>query len=280
VPTRGLPPWDGSPLAGRAIVLLGEQGLGDVLQFVRFAKLVEQRGGRVVLQSPPALVKLLTGCPGVDSIITPDVPLPADLATDQAIEASLMSLPAIFGCSQESLPNANPYLQLDAARTVAWAERLASYPGLKVGIAWQGNPNYRGDRFRSIPLSAFAPLAAVPGVTLISLQKGSGVEQIGSVPFDLRTLPEPVDADGPFLDTAAAMMHFDLIVTSDTSIAHLAGALGRPTWLALAEVPEWRWMLERSDTPWYPSMRLFRQTTSGDWAGVFAQMAEELKVMR
>ena len=277
VPTRGLPLWDGAPLAGRTIVLLGEQGLGDTLQFVRFAPLVKQRGGHVVVECSPPLMKLLDRCPGVDSLVTPHDPLPASPLPDGKVEASLMSLPGIFCCSQASLPKAVPYLQLDAARTAAWGQRLAAYDGLKIGIAWQGNTDYRGDRFRSIPLSAFAALAAVPGVRLCNLQKGFGTEQLADAPFGVLSLGDSLDADGPFLDTAAAMMHLDLIVTCDTSIGHLAGALGRPVWLALAHASEWRWMQGRADTPWYPTMRLFRQCTPGDWAGVFAQMAEELR---
>jgi hypothetical protein len=160
-------------------------------------------------------------------------------------------------------------------RIAAWKDRIGT-SGLRVGIAWQGYPGRHEDKGRSLPLKAFGALADVPGIRLISLQKGDGEEQIPDAGFPVETL-DGLDA-GPdaFLDTAAVMMNLDLIVTSDTSIAHLAGALGRPVQVALRRVPDWRWMLDRADSPWYPSMRLFRQHTDGDWAGVFAAIRAAL----
>ena len=156
----------------------------------------------------------------------------------------------------------------------AWRARIGEHR-LRVGIAWQGFSGRFEDRGRSIPLSAFAPLAQ-PGVRLISLQKGEGDEQVAGAGFEVETLPGLDDGPDAFVDTAAVMTTLDLIVTSDTSIAHLAAALGRPVWVALRLVPDWRWLLERSDSPWYPTMRLFRQRTDGDWAAVFAAIAQAL----
>jgi hypothetical protein len=152
--------------------------------------------------------------------------------------------------------------------------------GFRVGIAWQGDPSYRWDRDRSIPLRHFAPLGRVAGVRLISLQKGPGMEQLREVSglFPVIDLgPRLDESAGAFMDTAAAMKNLDLVITSDTAVAHLAGAMGVPVWLALAFAPEWRWLLEREDSPWYPHMRLFRQSRRGDWEGVFARMAGELR---
>ena len=173
---------------------------------------------------------------------------------------------------------APPYLAADPDRVTVWRERIGAH-GRRIGIAWQGNPASAAERGRSIPLREFLPLAQVPGVRLISLQKHHGLEQLAGVPDGLRieTLGDDFDA-GPdaFIDTAAVMQCLDMVITSDTSVAHLAGALGRPVWVGLQHVPDWRWMLEGEDSLWYPTMRLFRQTRRGDWGGVFARMAELL----
>ena len=190
-----------------------------------------------------------------------------------------MSLPHVLGTDLHTIPHDVPYLSADAILVEQWRNTLAAYPGLRVGIAWQGRPQFRGDRLRSIPLAAFAPLAAVPGVRLISLQKGHGSGQLAELHerFEVIDLGDSLDSTaGPFMDTAAVMKNLDLVITSDTAIAHLAGALGVPVWLALCASPEWRWMLARTDSPWYPTMRLFRQTTLGNWTDVFQRMAAEL----
>ena len=158
-----------------------------------------------------------------------------------------------------------------------WGRELAGFAGLNVGIAWQGSRDFRQDRWRSIPLSQFAPLAQVPGVRLVSLQKGFGTEQMAAVDFPLVDWTDRLDATaGPFMDTAAILANLDLVVTSDSAVAHLAGGLGVPVWLAAPVSPNWRWLLARSDSPWYPTMRVFRQTATGDWPGVFERMATEL----
>jgi hypothetical protein len=183
----------------------------------------------------------------------------------------LLSLPVRTHIS----PAQPPYLFAEADRITAWRDRLGAW-GLRVGINWQGYSSRFEDKGRSFPLAMFQPLA-LPGVRLISLQKVEGENQIAAASFDVETLDGLDGGPDGFLDTAAVMMNLDLVITSDTSIAHLAGALGRPVWVALRRVPDWRWMLDRADSPWYPTMRLFRQSVDGDWATVFAEIANALE---
>jgi FkbM family methyltransferase len=192
----------------------------------------------------------------------------------------MLSLPALLGQHDVGeLPKATAYLQADEQLVRQWREKLAPLGGFKIGIAWQGNPGMDTDRFRSIPLKNFQPLAKISGVRLISLQRGFGTEQLASVGgrMEVHTLGDNVDTtSGPFMDTAAVMKNLDLVITSDTAVAHLAGALGVPVWMALTLVPDWRWFLKREDSPWYPSLRLFRQEQPGEWGVVFRKMAASL----
>ncbi len=191
-----------------------------------------------------------------------------------------MSLPGLLAMDPGDAAVRPPYLHPAPELVELWRHELAGYPGLKVGIAWQGNAQFRGDRFRSVRLEQFLPFAPVHGITLISLQKGYGSEQVGELKGRLDVVdlaPQLDNQRGAFVDTAAVMVNLDLVITTDTAAAHLAGALGVPVWVALAHVPEWRWLLARDDSPWYPSMRLFRQTSPGEWPGVFQRMAEELE---
>lgn len=268
------PLWDGSPLDGASILLHAEQGLGDTLQFVRYAPLVSQRGGRVIVACQGALLPLLRGCRGIDELVSFNDPPSA-----YAVHAPLMSLPRILGTTLETIPAQVPYIDPDASLVDRWRGELQSIDGFKVGIAWQGSPEFRFDRLRSVPLTNFAPLADLPGITLVSLQKGFGSEQLAA----LADRPNVIDlasrldeTTGPFLDTAAVMQSLDLVITSDTSIAHLAGALGVEVWVAIAFSPDWRWLRDRDDNPWYPTMRLFRQARRGDWQLVFSKMAAAL----
>ncbi|HEY8288835.1 MAG TPA: glycosyltransferase family 9 protein, partial [Acetobacteraceae bacterium] len=240
-----------------------EQGLGDIIQFVRYLPAIQ---GRVLFEAPPRLIRLLSSSPGMPPLLSADAPLPRF-----DVVAPLLSLPV----RMRAQPLAPPYLFADPDRVATWRDRIGM-PGLRIGIAWQGFSGRHEDKGRSIPLSHFAALAAIPGVRLISLQKGEGEDQIGAKAFAVETLPGLDEGSDAFIDTAAVMAVVDLVVTSDTSIAHLAGALGRPVWVALRKVPDWRWMLERSDSPWYPSMRLFRQTRDGDWTEIFQAMADRL----
>lgn len=266
--------WTGQPLAGRTLLLIFEQGLGDTIQFVRYAALVRRQHpqARVVLCCPDPWHPLLRTAPAIDQVVGPDArEVKADYCT------TLLSLPGLFGTLLQTIPADVPYLSADAARVDDWRVRLASYPGLKVGIAWQGNPAYSGDRYRSVPLANLAPLAELPGVRLFSLQKGFGCEQLAAFPARDRVVdlgPQLDQATGTMVDTAAVMMNLDLVVTSDTALAHLAGALGVRVWVALQSTPNWRWLVGGRDSPWYPTMRLFRQSTFGDWPGVYREMAQ------
>jgi hypothetical protein len=190
-----------------------------------------------------------------------------------------MSVPSVLGTTEKTIPANVPYLTADLERVAFWRARLPT-DGFKVGIVWQGRPDAKIDKGRSVPLRTFAPIAAVPGVRLISLQKNHGLDQLTDLPKAVRveTLGPNFDV-GPdaFLDAAAAMMNLDLVITSDTSIAHLAGALGRPVWIVLKSNPDWRWLMEREDSPWYPTARLFRQRRPGDWDEVFERVAQEVR---
>ena len=268
------PQWRGEDIEGRTILLHAEQGLGDTIQFCRYAPLVAARGAQVILEAPHRLLRLLSGLQDVDRLAAAGDPLP-----DFDFHCPLMSLPGVFETALDTIPAPIPYLAAEDKAVERWRGRIGP-EGFKIGIVWQGNPALHVDQGRSAPLAGFAPLAAIPGVRLIGLQKGPGVEQLNDLPPGMRveTLGPDFD-DGPdaFVDSAAVMMNLDLVVTVCTSAAHPAGALGRPTWLALKAVPHWVWMMDREDTPWYPTMRLFRQTERGDWAGVFRRMETELR---
>jgi tetratricopeptide (TPR) repeat protein len=266
------PRWDGSDLAGRAILLWSEQGLGDTIHFARYAAAVQGRGGRVVLECPGCLVPLFRSLRGVDVLVAEGEPVP-----EFAVQVPLMSLPGLLGVTAQDVQAREPYLRVEPEREAVWRQRLAGVGGYKVGVVWQGNPRHAWDRWRSFPLRCLQPLAEVEGVSLVSLQKGPGLEQLAWARLTVRTLEDELDAEGAFVDTAAVMRCLDLVVTADTAAAHVAGALGVPIWLAVSQVSDWRWLREREDTPWYPSMRLFRQERLGDWEGVFARMATELK---
>jgi tetratricopeptide (TPR) repeat protein len=268
------PLWDGNPLTGEAILLHAEQGLGDTIQFIRYALLVKRLGAAVVVECQKALLPLLSTCAGIDHLVARGDAIPAFTA-----QAPLLSLPRIFQTSPDAIPAAVPYLFAAPARVESWRQRLRDLPGYKIGINWHGRPGHGSWRARNIPLQQFAPLAEIPGVRLISLQKGAGREEMAAAGgrLPLVDLGDEVDqAGGAFMDTAAIMMNLDLVITSDTAVPNLAGALGVPVWVALPRVPDWRWLLDRSDSRWYPTMRLFRQKTSGDWAAVFEEIRAAL----
>jgi tetratricopeptide (TPR) repeat protein len=268
------PRWDGSPLEGRTVLLWCEQGLGDAIQFVRYAPLVKARGARVVLECPGFMAPLFSTLAGVDALVAEGAALP-----EFDVQAPLLSLPGLLGTTLETVPADAPYLHAEPGRVEKWKARLEGLGGFKVGVAWQGNPHHPWDRWRSFPLACLAPLAALEGVRLVSLQKGPGVEQVQALQgrLSVNELDDGLDAEGgAFLDTAAVITNLDLVVTADTAAAHLAGALGVGTWLALSVVADWRWMCGRDDTPWYPTLRLFRQHALGNWEGVFRRIAQEV----
>ena len=258
------PQWDGSPLAGRTLLVVAEQGFGDTIQLCRYLPALA-KDGAVRLECPPALAPLLRGLPGV-TLQQPGAPAAHDAWIDQ------MSLPRLLGATLDTIPCRGGYLQPDPARAAAWAAGLPT--GLRVGLAWAGNPAHSNDRRRSVPPEALAPLlAAAPGA-FVSLQVGpsaAAAQRLGLADWS---------ADlADFGETAALVSKLDLVIAVDTAVAHLGGALGVPTWVMLPHAPDWRWLLHRDDSPWYAAMRLFRQGRPGDWAGVVARVAAALRLV-
>ena len=255
------PEWRGEPLTGKRILLYGEQGLGDTIQFARYAGLLTRMGAHVILGIYAPLAQLFRNLDGA-----PDITLPGHETPPYHYHLPLMSVPAVLRHGEADTPR-GPYLRAAPSLASRWATRLPAGQ-FRVGIAWSGSKAIVG---RSIPLEAFAPLGLVRGVTLISLQKNDGVEQLQDLPrgMQVATLGPDFDA-GPdaFVDTAAVMMNLDLVVTCDTAMAHLAGALGRPVFVVLKPVPDWRWMMDRTDSPWYPTAHLFRRAVQEDWLDV------------
>ena len=274
-PKLAVPAWDGAPLTGGTVLLWSEQGLGDTLQFVRYVPLVRAVCGRVVLVVQPPLVALLKGTPGADAVVPHGEPFPpCDRHTP------LLSLPLRLRTTLENVPAGVPYLRPETACVERWRAELSERNGFRVGVVWRGSPGNRGDCQRSFPIAGLATVATIPGVRLVSLQKGPGSEEAADAPFPLLDLGGRLDnVGGAFLDTAAAMASLDLVVSADTAVAHLAGALGRPVWIALPFAPDWRWLDGRDDSPWYPTVRLFRQERPGDWAGVFGRIATAIRAL-
>ncbi len=266
------PVWLGAEdLLGKTILIHAEQGLGDTFQFCRYIPLLQARGARVLF-APQKPLRALMKSVAPDGVVDADDPA---LAFD--FHCPMMSLPLAFRTGSTNIPAAIPYLCAPPAKVEAWGRRLGA-DGFKIGIAWQGS-KLGTEIGKTIGLSQFQGLSKLPGARLISLQKNEGAEQVLNLPkgMTVETLGDDFDA-GPdgFVDTAAVMKNLDLVITIDTSIAHLAGALGVPTWVALKYLPDWRWLLDRSDTPWYPTMRLFRQPAYGDWDRVFADLEAAL----
>jgi tetratricopeptide (TPR) repeat protein len=264
------PAWHGEPLNGDRILLHAEQGAGDTLQFLRYAPLVAARGGRVFVEVPPELKRIAMSVKGIEQVIALGETLPA---FDQ--HCPLLSLPLAFGTTVATIPGDAPYLAVPEPLLADWRARLADSASPRVGLIWAGKAEHRCDRARSIGLAALAPLAAT-GATFYSLQKGLPAAQAKTPPAGM-VLHDLGAEFSDFADTAAAMSALDLIISVDTSPAHLAGAIGKPVWLLLAHAPDWRWLLEREDSPWYPTARLFRQNKRGDWAPVIARVVAELK---
>jgi tetratricopeptide (TPR) repeat protein len=268
------PEWDGSSLEGKTILLRAEQGLGDAIQFIRYAPLLRQRGATVIVECHEPLASLLGTCPGVDRALPRGAPLP-----DFDVHAPLLSLPRLFGTTADNILATVPYLFPDESKVEHRRRELQAVSEFKVGIAWRGNPKHHRDRFRSIPLEEFAVLARVPGVRLYSLQRGEGSEQIERI-RDRFSVTDPSagksEGEWTFQDAAALVKNLDLVVSCDSALVHLAGALAVPVWVALPLIPDWRWLLDREDSPWYPTLRLFRKTRLYEWTDVFARMAEAL----
>lgn len=265
------PLWDGQDPGGKTILLHSEQGFGDAIQFARYAPLVASRGARVILECRPELKTLFESLRPVQQVIVAGEPPPRFDA-----HCPLMSLPMLCATTVETVPCEVPYLHPDPHRTNQWAQKLSGN-GLRVGLAWAGAAGNLNDRDRSMTLKEFAPLAEVPGVEFISLQKGPAASEAATPPPRMRLNDISPDLHD-FADTAAAIQNLDLVICVDTAVGHLAGALGKPVWVLLAFSPDWRWMLDRSDTPWNPTMRLFRQPARGDWQSVLKRVAGELRL--
>jgi len=259
------PEWTGDDLAGRTLLIYGEQGLGDTIHMLRFAQAVTRRGGRIILQLPEALCPLAGGRRLADEIIpeSDDLP-PFDT------HAALLDLPRICALEGTDLFSHTPYLQVSSEIKTAWSNKVQAYDGLKVGLNWAGNPASPVEVFRCLPVDDLGPFQAVGGVTWFSLQKG-GPPVVPSP--DGLSLVETGEA--PLEETAGLISALDLVITSDTAVAHLAGALGKPVWVLLHQAPDWKWGQEET-TPWYPSAKLFRQSSPGDWAPVISNTAQAL----
>jgi tetratricopeptide (TPR) repeat protein len=265
------PRWDGKPFPGKTLLIHAEQGQGDTLQYIRYASQAAALGGRVVIECQPSLVRLLRSLKGVDQVVGRGDPLPPfDL------HCPTMSLPNTLGVSLENIPDKVPYVRPSVEAMEIWARRLGPKDGrLRVGLCWSGEPRKHVphatavNERRSIRLSQLVPLAQIPNIRWISLQKGAGAAQIAESPFPIEDF---MDGAKDFSDTAALIANLDLVISVDTAVAHLAGALGHKTWLLACSDACWRWLMERSDSPWYPSMRLFRQSSWNDWTGVVGEL--------
>jgi tetratricopeptide (TPR) repeat protein len=269
------PEWQGEPLEGKTLLMYGEQGLGDTLHFARYAQLAAEQGARVVLAVQPPLLRLLRSVPGVAEMVPPGGAVSADY------HLPLLSAPWRFGTTLDTIPAPIPYLTPEPEAARRWGERLAGVDGLRIGLVWAGDPRpddraaNRVDRRRSLALAQFAPLADIPGLTLVSLQKGAPAAQAKSPPAGLRLL-DWMDEIDDFADTAALVSQLDLVISVDTSVVHLVGAMGKPVWILSRFDGCWRWQ-DRDDSPWYPTARLFRQTAPGDWTGPLAALVAALR---
>ncbi len=262
------PLWTGAEdIAGKTLFCYIEQGLGDTILFFRYALMARAKGARVILAVQDPIVPLMRDAGG-------DIEILGGAGVPQHFDyhSPLMSLPLAFGTTRDTIPAPVPYLKAQTGRVETWRGRIGSH-GFKIGICWQGAASIAN---RSFPLSLLAPISQMEHVRLISLQKGDGTAQIRSAGVKVEELGD-LDSGDAFLDSAAVMESLDLVITLDTSLAHLAGALGRPAWVALKFVPDWRWFLESAQSPWYPTLRLFRQREPGDWDSVFADMQDALR---
>jgi tetratricopeptide (TPR) repeat protein len=265
------PQWDGSDISGRTILLHAEQAFGDTIQFVRYAPLVEQRGAKVIVQAPKELGRLIGNVSGAAQVVADGGQLP-----EFDLHCPLLSLPLVFGTTLHSVPAQVPYIYVDPSLYLKWRERLrCDSSRLKIGLVWTGRINVERERRRSCSLDLFKGLMQFENTTFYSLQKGNGTGQVKPGTKDIKLVDYTKDLDD-FLDTAALAANLDLIISVDTAVAHLAGAIGKPVWTLLPFVPDWRWMLDREDSPWYPTMRLFRQPSPGNWEAAICDVAREL----
>ena len=266
------PTWDGSVIQDKTLLIYAEQGLGDTIQFIRYVPMVRQRVGKLIVECQPHLKELLSSIAGIDQVIQRGEELPPF-----DMQIALLSLPRIFTTTLETIPDETPYLSIPSEQVATFREAV-SFPEnqYNVGIVWQGNPRHPNDRNRSCPLEYFRMLSQVKHIRLYSLQKGEAEHQLNNV-FSSGNIINLAPHLQDFTATAAAIQLLDVVITVDTSVAHLAGALGKPVWVLLPFAPDWRWLLNREDSPWYPTARIFRQQQRGDWAGVLQKVVQELE---
>jgi tetratricopeptide (TPR) repeat protein len=275
------PRWQGEPLNGRRILLHAEQGLGDTIQFSRYVSMVAAHGGRIILQVQPPASRLIQSLAVVREGVAEVMHLGTQML-DFDLESPLLSLPAVFQTTVETVPWQGPYLGADPALAAEKRSQFPSQPAsaaLRIGLAWAGNPHYKADHLRSVKLATLLPLLRTPGVSWIALQKGPPAEELSALPADL-TVQDGSSLDRDLAETAALLATLDLVITTDTCIAHLAGAMGKPVWVLLPHLADWRWMLQTETTPWYPTARLFRQSVPGDWAKVLERVINELNDLK
>lgn len=266
------PIWDGSDIVGKPLLILGEQGFGDVIQFIRYMPLVAKRKAELIVVCHKELSSLLKNMKDISQVLTYGEKLPYF-----DIYCHLLSLPYIFDTSIESIPADVPYISVDAAIIQKWRNRLQhDNSGLKIGLVWAGNPGYKQSRYRNCFLDNFFPLAKFENVSFYSLQKGGESSQANNLPKNMKFY-DYTEEINDFSDTAAFIYNLDLVISVDTAVAHLTGALGKPVWTLIPYAPDWRWMLNRTDSPWYPTMRLFRQPSTGDWRSVISDVEDALK---
>jgi len=272
-----MPAWDGSDPNGKTILIYAEQGLGDTLQFIRYAKLLKEHDARVLVLPQKPLIPLLKLCPYIDHVIETDKVPPFDY------HIATMSLPYACKTTVATIPASIPYLYAHQELIAYWHTKLQHDTNFKIGICWHGNPRYADQahqqvvKAKSIPLHYFESLSILPNISLYSLQKMGGEAELNTINFKVHTFDGDFDnTHGRFMDTAAVIQNLDLIITIDSSVAHLAGALGKPVWLLVPTPNDWRWFLYSTDTPWYPNMRLFRQPTRGNWQQVMQDVAKAL----
>jgi hypothetical protein len=265
--------WDGSDLQGKRILLDCEQGFGDAIQFVRYIPVLAGRGAKPMLATHAELRRLFKTVPCVGEIVCPPEELPA-----LNVQCPLLSLGRLLGTTVETIPNNVPYVAADKGLEERWRVRIPQDGRVRVGLCWSGNADQKENAMRSPGLAAMEPLGAVEGAWFCSLQKGSAARQAETPPGKLRLVDWTAEL-ADFAETAALIANLDLVITGDTAVAHLAGAMGKTVWVLLSHVADWRWLSVRTDSPWYPTMRLFRQSAKGEWEPVVKSVAAELGKM-
>jgi tetratricopeptide (TPR) repeat protein len=268
------PLWDGSEISGRTILIYSEkgfEGFGDTIQFIRYAPLIGNRGAKIIVECQKELKTLLRNVKGVQQVISY-----GDILPKFDVHCPFLSLPFVFNTTLEHIPSETPYITVNPLLVQKWRDKIQNDRSkLKIGLMWSGDLRHPRSQYRSCSLDIFSPLTEVNDISIYSLQKGQAAEQAKNPPEGMN-LMDYTESFNDFSDTAALIENLDLVISVDTGVTHLAGALGKPVWTLLPFVPEWRWLLEREDSPWYPTMRLFRQTSPGNWKSIIARLLDNL----